>query len=227
VIDRRYRGPEESGNGGYVCGVVASFVDGDAEVTLRLPPPLETPLLVEVEDDGGVRVLDGERLVAEARSAPLELASPEPVAFDDAAARSARAPDDPRHPFPSCFVCGPGREPGDALRLKPVPAGGELVAAPWVPTAEQARRPELVWAALDCPGAFAIDPKLERGVSVLGRLHCRVESTPEPGERCVVVGRPSGEPDGRKRFAATAVYGEVGRLLGLARATWILIEAPA
>ena len=221
-IDRRYRGPDESGNGGYTCGTVAAFVDGDAEVTLRLPPPLETPLHVD-RDDGVVRVLDGERVVAETRPAALELKPPDAVAFELAAERSAAAADDPDHPFPHCFVCGPAREPGDALRLRPAPLGGDRVAAVWVPTEEQAGRPELVWAALDCPGAFAIDPHFDRGVSVLGRLHARIVDAPVAGERCVIVGWPLGE-DGRKRYAGTALFGEAGRLLGLGRATWILLR---
>jgi hypothetical protein len=50
VIDRRFRGPPESGNGGYTCGLVAGRVDGPAEVTLRLPPPLEEPLTVASGD---------------------------------------------------------------------------------------------------------------------------------------------------------------------------------
>jgi len=221
-IERRYRGPDDSGNGGYTCGLVAALVDGDAEVTLRVPPPLETPL--DVERDGeAVRVLDGERVVAEARSVALELEPPAPVAFELAAERSAAAADDPQHPFPHCFVCGPAREPGDALRLRPAPLGGDRVAAVWVPTEEQAGRPELVWAALDCPGAVAIDPHFDRGVSVLGRLHARVVDAPGEGERCVVVGWPLGE-DGRKRYAGTALFGEGGRLLGVGRATWILLR---
>jgi hypothetical protein len=224
VIERRYRGPDESGNGGYTCGVVAALVEGDAEVTLRLPPPLETPLRVE-RDGETVRVLDGERLVAEARPAALSLEPAEPVPFEVAAERSGAQPDDSDHPFPDCFVCGPAREPGDALLLRPAPVGGDRVAAVWVPTPEQAGRRELVWAALDCPGAFAVDPRLERGISVLGRLNARVVDAPEAGERCVVVGWPLGE-DGRKRYAGTALFGDHGRLLGLGRATWILIEQP-
>jgi len=43
TIDRRFRGPSDSGNGGYVCGVVAALVGGPAEVTLRSPPPLDRP----------------------------------------------------------------------------------------------------------------------------------------------------------------------------------------
>lgn len=191
-------------------------------MTLRVPPPLERPLRVERADDR-VRVLDGETLVAEARALPLELEPPEPVPYEVAAARSAAQQDDSNHPFPSCFVCGPGREPGDALRLKPTPVAEGRVAAPWTPTAEQAGRPELVWASLDCPGAFAIDPHLERGVSVLGRLHAHVAAPPAAGEPCVVVGWTLGG-EGRKQFAGTALFGEDGRLLGLGRATWILLR---
>ena len=223
LIERRYRGPAESGNGGYTCGIVAALVGDEAEVTVRVPPPLERALRIE-RADGGVRVLDGETLVAEARRLPLELAAAEPVPHALAVERAAALADDPNHPFPSCFVCGPGRAPGDALRLRPAQVGDGRVAAPWTPTPELAGRPELVWAALDCPGAFAIDPHLERGVSVLGRLHARVLGTPEAGEDCVVVGWPL-EEDGRKRFAGTALFGDGARLLGLGRATWILIAS--
>jgi hypothetical protein len=49
TIPRRFRGPPNSGNGGYVCGMLARQIAGAAEVTLRAPPPLETELgLVEV-----------------------------------------------------------------------------------------------------------------------------------------------------------------------------------
>ena len=40
-IDRRFCGPPNSGNGGYVCGLLAAHIDGGAEITLRVPPPLE------------------------------------------------------------------------------------------------------------------------------------------------------------------------------------------
>ena len=44
TIDRRFRGPLRSANGGYACGLLGSRVGPAAEVTLRLPPPLERPL---------------------------------------------------------------------------------------------------------------------------------------------------------------------------------------
>ena len=46
VVERRFCGPAESGNGGYVSGLLAQRVGADAGgsaavVTLRMPPPLE------------------------------------------------------------------------------------------------------------------------------------------------------------------------------------------
>ena len=65
--------------------------------------------------------------------------------------------------------------------------------------------PEVVWAAIDCPGAYA-PATPARGEVVLGRMTARIDRLPEEGERCVVVGWPLGE-DGRKLFAGTALYG--------------------
>jgi hypothetical protein len=209
VIARRFRGPTDSGNGGYSCGLVAAKVGNPAEVTLRLPPPLERPLRFD-----GRRLWDGDALVAEAVPKELDLDPPAPVSFAEA---TEAAEADLDSPFPECFVCG--HERGDGLHIfaAPVP-GRDVVAASWVPTAELTR-PEFVWAALDCPGAYATGV-LGRGTVVLGRLAAEVRRVPEPDERCVVVGWSLGA-DGRKYFAGTALYGEDGDVLGLARATWI------
>ena len=66
TIPAFFNGPPSSGNGGYTCGRVAELVDAEvAEVSLRSPPPLDTPL--ELERDGErVLVRDGDTLVAEA-----------------------------------------------------------------------------------------------------------------------------------------------------------------
>ena len=91
VILRRFCGPAESGNGGYVCGRLAAFVDAEAvEVTLRLPPPLDRPLFV-VQQDERVLLLDGELLVAEAVASNLDRETPAPVSWDDAVSASARS----------------------------------------------------------------------------------------------------------------------------------------
>jgi hypothetical protein len=48
LIERRFRGPPESGQGGYSCGLVAERIEGEcATVSLRKPPPLERTLRVD------------------------------------------------------------------------------------------------------------------------------------------------------------------------------------
>ena len=152
TIDGRFNGPEGSGNGGYTCGLIAGLLGRTAEVTLRRPPPLDRPLDVEREGDR-LLVRDGDALMAEAEPAKVELDVPAPPSYREAERASARYPGFEEHSFPTCFVCGPAREPGDGLRIFAGPMGAGRVASPWTP-AEVA--PELVWAALDCPGAIAV-----------------------------------------------------------------------
>ncbi|HYC94980.1 MAG TPA: hypothetical protein VEB39_04695, partial [Sphingomicrobium sp.] len=59
-IHRRFRGPPTSGNGGYVAGVVAEWIDGPAQVDLLAPIPLEVPLHRR-RDDGDVMLFDAAR----------------------------------------------------------------------------------------------------------------------------------------------------------------------
>jgi hypothetical protein len=218
VIDRHFRGPTESANGGYASGLLASLLHGPAEVTLRLPPPLERPLEVAWDDDRRrVELRDGEAVVAEAAVADSKLDVPAPVSFE--AATEAQLPQgDTESAFPECFVCGWSREDGLRIYAGPV-TGTELFAATWTPRAEHVA-PEFVWAALDCPGAYAVHGEGERGMPVLGRLAAHVDHLPHAGERCVVTAWSLGE-EGRKLYAGTALHGEDGRLLGAARATWI------
>lgn len=226
LIEERFRGPPDSGNGGYVCGVVAGILGGAAEVTLRQPPPIGRPLLVRRLDEGGVAILDGEVVVAEGRSADVEVEAPEPVGLRDAVEAAKRSPGFGLHPFPTCFVCGPERSEGDGLRIFPGPVKGrQIVAAPWTPDqtlsgVDGRVRQEYVWAALDCPGAFANGfPETHM---VLGRLAVRLVRTVEPQRAYVVVGWPAGV-EGRKLFAGTALFGDDGELLAIARATWISV----
>ena len=218
TIDRRFRGPLQSANGGYACGLLGSRVAAGAEVTLRLPPPLERPLTIR---SGGERLVleDGDLLVAEAVAGDpgLEPPSPPDPAAAAAAGEGVGAFGPPE--FAECFVCG-AREDGSGLGIHPGPVPGlpaGLVATTW--TAHDVS-PEVTWAAIDCPGAYAAgDPG--RGEVVLGRMTARVDRLPEEGEPCVVVGWPLGE-DGRKLFAGTALYGRDGAPLAVARQVWIL-----
>jgi hypothetical protein len=219
TIEARFNGPDGSANGGYTCGRIAALVGGRAEVTLRSPPPLERPLSVERTGEG-VRILDGDTLVAEAVPASVELELPDPPSLAEAEAASARYPGFADHAFPRCVVCGPEREVGDGLRIFTGPLGDGRFAATWRPAEVS---PELVWAALDCPGAIAVGFP-DRGETLLGRFAVAIDELPEHGEQCIVLAWPLGE-DGRKLYAATALYGEDGRPLARARATWIAPSA--
>ncbi len=218
TIARRFRGPLTSANGGYAAGVVGSRVGSAAEVTLRLPPPLERPLALRRE---GERLLleDEGRLVAEGRPADPGLEAPAPPSPSEAAAAQEGVGTYGPPEFAECFVCGV-RDDGSGLGIHPGPVAGRedgLVAATWV---AHGVTPEVVWAAIDCPGAYAAgDPG--RGEVVLGRMTARIERLPDEGEHCVVVGWPLGE-DGRKLFAGTALYGRGGEVLAVARQVWIL-----
>ena len=235
VIERRFRGPPESANGGYACGLLAARLeaDGAAEVTLRAPPPLERPL--DTEHDGGeARLLDGERLLAEARAVdPPALELPDPVALDDARRARERSPMQGDHPYPECFVCGSARSRGDGLCVTCGPvAGRELVAAPFetdgtMADADGRVRGELVWAALDCPGGIAAMLLPDLGLSVLGRLTAAFRSPLEAGREYVAVGWPISR-DGRKLRSGTAIFDPDGEPLASSEAVWIeLREQPA
>lgn len=227
TIESRFRGPAESGNGGYACGTLARFLEpATAEVTLRLPPPLDRPLAVETEN-GRATIRDGEAIVAEAEASDgLELDLPRPVGVEEAGAARAGSPLRHAHPFPQCFVCGPERCENDGLCVTCGPLdGGEAVAAPWhvdgsLPEENGAVAPELIWSVLDCPGGIAAMLVPDVGTCVLGRLTARIDARIEPGMTCVAMGWPI-ERDGRKLRAGSAIFSADGEPLAQALATWI------
>lgn len=222
VIDGRFNGPPDSGNGGYVSGLLGTRLEGPAEVTLRVPPPLERPLAV-VRDEQVVRFEDGDALVAEAVPARVGVEPPMAVALDEAERATAGYPGFRHHHFPTCFVCGPERGAGDGLRLFPGPVDGAPVsAAPWVPAVDLGDgdgivAPEFVWASLDCPSYFG---GVYGRLAVLGRLAVDIRAPVRAGQPHVVLGWGRGS-EGRKHHAAAAVTTPDGELLAVSRATWI------
>ena len=229
VIDERFCGPPQSANGGYACAMAAQPLDGPAEVTLRVPPPLGRPLTVERHGDE-VSLLDGDVLVAQARPATVDVDVPDAVSFAEAQAAAARYPWREAHPYPTCFVCGPDREAGDGLCIFPGPVEGrELYAAPWVPEAELADasgvvRDAFVWGALDCPGGIVTDLLGDVGLILLGRLAADLRAPVRAGAEHVVLAWPIAR-DGRKLHTASAVLAADGAVCAVARAVWI--EVPA
>ncbi|MBO3746034.1 hypothetical protein J5X84_08155 [Streptosporangiaceae bacterium NEAU-GS5] len=233
TVSPRFCGPPDSANGGYMCGRVAGYLDGPATVTLRRPPPLGTPMTVEADADGLVRISHDGALVAEAVPAADGPAPAVPGTVSLAAARAAQGRaryfEDPV--FPTCFVCGNQREPGDGLRIFPGPVtGGAVWAAPWTPDASltdggRTVRPEIAWAALDCPSGIAAAEAagIEPDTAVLlGRMTATVAVLPEAGDECVALGWMIGR-DGRKLMAGSALLGPDGDVLAVADTVWLTV----
>jgi hypothetical protein len=228
TIPARFNGPPSSANGGYACGRIAELVGAEeVAVSLRLPPPLERPLDV-VRDGARVEVRDGDgTVVAEAAPETLGLDVPDAISPDEAAAASAAGEEKwtARHPFRTCVVCGPDREPHDGLRVFPGELRDGMYAAHWTPDESVGNgngkvRPECVWAALDCPTSAPVANFGEGPPMVLARLTARLGASVRVGEAHALVSWPLAV-EGRKRHAACALYDSEGRLLCASRALWI------
>ena len=228
-VPSRFNGPPESANGGYTCGLMATALGArTAEVSLRSPPPLDTELELRRSDDGTLQAVDGETLVATARPLErLDLDVPAAATPSEAADAADRGYDrwSGRHPFPTCFVCGPLREQGDGMRIFP----GELLAggyaAAWTPHESLAESSgvvasELVWAALDCATSAPLANWGEGPPIVLARLEAQVDADVQAGRPHAVVSWLI-DRDGRKRTGGAALLDEQGAVLGRSRALWI------
>jgi hypothetical protein len=236
TLERRFCGPPDSGNGGYACGVLASFVrSGDAEVTLRVPPPLLQPMTVRDDGDRRLALVTSDGIVvADASPTTVDIDVPAAVSVADAARAAAASPflvDAGPHPFPTCFVCGPHRAPGDGLRLfaTHVP-GRSVVAAAWtpdpsLPAHDGVLASEIVWAALDCPSGWTmyLDPPLDPPY-VLGRLAAHLVAPVRVDAPYAVIGWREGT-EGRKLFAGSAIFDDAGNTVAFARATWVQLKS--
>lgn len=170
--------------------------------------------------------------MASARSATVELDTPEPPGFSDAQAASARYRGFVNHFYPDCFVCGPQRKHGDGLRIFAGPVeegtGPEgMVAAAWIPDATLVDSsgfvaPEFVWAALDCPGAYAF-PEPQNAALLLGELAVSIKGSVSVGEKCVLIGWEISR-QGRKHYTGTALFGESGSCRAVGYATWFEVS---
>ena len=230
-IARRFRGPPNSSNGGYCCGRLAAFIDGPAEVTLRKPPPLETVMTVVAQSDDSIALYHGDQLIATARSHTIPVTDAIPPEFEDAVTASGRTFDRSFHKLPMCYVCGPDRAPSDGLRIfcGPLDASDTgwsgVVAAPWIPEPYMADErgevsPEFVWAALDCPTAYACGSPGGFPTILLGRQAVAIVAKTAIGERCVIAARRISR-DGRKYQAEATLFGQSDTLLARCLTTWI------
>jgi hypothetical protein len=229
TIPGRFNGPPGSANGGYTCGMVAQLVGAEeVEVSLRRPPPLDHALAVMREGER-VELRDGDVLVAEGGPTELLFDVPDAVPRGEVAAaeEAGREIWTAEHPFPSCVVCGPARDPGDGMRIFPaaLPDRDELYGACWTPGELESDghgcvRPELVWAALDCPTSAPVANFGEGPPMVLASLAARLGCRVRVGEPNTILSWGL-EVDGRKRRAAAALYDSDGVLTCASRALWI------
>jgi hypothetical protein len=229
TIPRRFRGPLNSGNGGYVCGMLARRIADAAEVTLRAPPPLETELdLVEV-GTGVWELRQGTATIAIGQAVTLDLSRLERATYAEAVGAEKRTPIKPHeHLLPMCFVCGPDRAPGgDGLRLFAGPlvrqhASGAF-AVPWTPDASLAAADglvatEFVWSALDCPTGYVSQYEPEAGnINVLpillGAFPCASMGDRVRASDAVTSWKTGSE--GRRLIAQAALFGEEDNLLAV------------
>lgn len=191
---------------------------------------------MRVEREAGrVLVMDGGELVAE--GGPAGMSGPElphPVGLEAAVAAASEAERGitswaARHPFPTCFVCGPQREPGDGLRLFAWPVQGlDVLATVWTPGPDLAAddgwvRPEFVWSALDCPSGAAAMRSFTEGAAVLGTMEAGMTGPVRSGAAHAVVAWRTGA-EGRKILSASAIFTSAGELVAHANAVWVRLK---
>jgi hypothetical protein len=235
VIAQQFCGPPNSGNGGYVCGVLARDIEGVTTSVLRARVPLDVDLHLSLEE-GGVVMTDAEgRLVGKGAPADAALLPDPPAPPSPEAARTAGQgyPGLQQRIHPTCFTCGPERDEGDGLRVFP----GQIEGAPvghvaciWTPDGAfadpQGLVPtEVIWAALDCPGFFAWVVKAGRHGALLGTMTGEVIRRPRTGEACIVTAWPLAR-EGRKETAGVALFSTDGELLARGHQVWIMSVPP-
>jgi hypothetical protein len=232
TIGRQFRGPPNSGNGGYVCGVLARGLDGPVTAMLRAPPPLDVDLDLTSAD--GVNVLTGEGGLMIGQGGPAAQALPEPPpapSLEAARAAGARCVAFSQQVHPPCFTCSTSREDGDGLRVLPGQLEGAapgVVACVWTPHANFADATgaipaEIVWAALDCPGIIAWIETEGRPGGLLGTMTGEVVGPVCAGRDYIVVAWPL-EASGRKKTSGVALYDAQGVLLARGHQVWITLN---
>jgi len=182
--------------------------------------------------DGAERLQEGNDVLAVVRDASVDLEPARPVGLEASKTASGDYVGHRRHLVPNCFVCGPLRPEGDGLRIFPGKvAGRDLVAAPWIPSANLADsngevESKFIWSALDCPTIWALvlhgqPDSDERAVTASLTVELMLPLLAEQPH--VVVGWKVSET-GRTRVAGGAIYSTHGRLLATAKHTLVTTD---
>ncbi len=240
-IDSLFNGPINCGNGGYISGLLASFIEGDVEIRINAAFPVDTPLQIK-KTDQGIGAYRDDKLLGSARSIQLELVIPTPPSLTNATAASQRFDfihvSDPK----GCYVCSPLRSEKNGLRvfcgpLKEIVASQSnidwptqieknLVAAVWRPTDNLCTKKGnidniYVWSALDCPGAYAIKAaEPDAGLQLLGTCSGSIKAPFKPNKDYIISSWKISPNSGRKRFMGVAIHKPSGELMACAEQIW-------
>jgi hypothetical protein len=208
---------------------MGKLVEGPSRALLRAPMPLDTPMAL-IQDSRNVRIeSEAGDLIGEAGPGDRAvLVAPPPAPSMDAATAAGGTFPGLTRPFhPICFCCGDKLEEGHGLRVFTGQLDGAaagVVAGSWTPNPAFADAhglipDEVIWAALDCPGAVSW-VVTGGGGGLLGTMTCEILRRPKTNEPCIVVAWPL-EQSGRKRLSGTALYAADGELMALSHQIWI------
>lgn len=230
------------GQGGWGSGSFAQAIGEPVSIALRAPIPLETPLAIEVDDEGWNLVRGDSVDRAVIMRAHREIIDPvdtPPVSLDQAFAARDRFDTSPdAHEARTCFSCGLAP---DSMQVWPGPLndGTGRVATVWTPRSDRADDkghvdPRVVWTTLDCTSGFYVgqpdpddaDGERRHGLTVQYSVR---QFGPVVAEQPHVLvghhGRHRAGWDGRKRGAGASLFDAEGTLLAYADSFWLSVPA--
>lgn len=228
IIKSEFRGPPDCGNGGYVGGTLAAELDCHcASVKLKRPTPLDKLLQVAKTPDGAVKLLDGNIVIAQAEPAEIDVFLPDIPDWQACEKASETGGAGQASPFAYCFACGRLHPNGLQVLTGPVELR-KIVAAAWIPKSgfgdvDGYLPDRFVWAALDCPGGFALAHTVSTEQFVTGSISVKINAPIRVGEQYRVLGWHEGV-DGRWQIAATALVDETGKPLAVCRSRWLKVN---
>ena len=176
--------------------------------------------MILVENEGQIRLMDGDDLVGEAMPDTLDIVIPTGPDFDAAVAASRSYAGFEAHPFPTCFVCRPERSRATGSASSPGISTVRRWSPPHGPPMSRWAVPQ-AWSSAVMSGPPSIARRISASralpMALLGRLTARIDRLPEVGERLVVIGWPMGA-EGRKHFAGSALLDADGHDIASAQA---------
>ncbi|WP_040808166.1 hypothetical protein [Nocardia concava] len=215
--------------GGYIAGLLAPHADAETvRVDFRSPVMVGTPFQLSRPESGRAAFTSlDDTVLVEASTATLTIDPIPTPSWSEAKEAVETRLSYPGRTITDCYGCGEACEPGRGLRLFPwrIP-GREVMAAAWTPDTALADEngelpPEIVWAALDCPGGLAgfIFSGMGRGTftaALTATQTAPILAGADYISHAWVLHR-----DGRKHTVGVALSTPDGDLCALAEALWI------